>query len=688
MARNLFAGNSKNIVSNMNFAKNRYLYILALTPLILCSAGRFTGNYSDCGHVWGDLNTKEYSQWSCKESYKKWSLAALELLDILDPGMNETTRGSTKIEHAPETTLTYADWYDIRRTLFFFKKSSSAVKCRLFSNTFLSTKNEIRHQGFYWVRAEKERKGTYITLTYDSLRFPVKMNPDIKRHVPPCPVSTESYYCRYFWGGHEGYANSLFANFSDEEIPGMQEILAVIKERAEKTGNLNSDISRWNMAIAIFPLVLTVIPVSGVQEVNDFYMIIYVLVTDIMATFPLLLKGIELWVEIHTRPPLARGNTFRIARGDYYIVESYTIKCGYTGRLKLELAHGLVFIALWIMAAAIYVEFLFWRWRRLGQIEALLVEDENNSNGDSTETTQGVANNSDGDNTGPVYENNLDDDATVPTQENENNLDTGNTEPTRVRYFESATLFVMVFMVGTAVPYVYTYFSLWNGTYYVERNSVEDRPHISQATLPHIFPLFFFWLPFLVAYAFGLRKANPSHYMSWFLCMFAGTKSPLSVGLVLNTILIIHVSDIWNNAGFFENPGMLFAALVPSIIYTDNPSFSFLPYGRFFTSICVVLAIGSQIARSKKEERVYSKYYLMGGMLGLLFGPFGFLFMRVFPENQTNEVISLRIKHGCVYGTAFCLLNIVHLFGLSTKYGYPNIWLTEERLLEWDPTLW
>lgn len=128
-----------------------------------------------------------------------------------------------------------------------------------------------------------------------------------------------------------------------------------------------------NVAIAMIPLALIFMPVSAKEKTQDLFCVI---VMNVFASSSLLVKGIELWREIQTRPSLISGATLAIERRNHsIIIRSYNIKC--TGSLNLEFAYCLIFSALWITAASIYVEFLFWRRRRLQQIEVPVVEDKN-----------------------------------------------------------------------------------------------------------------------------------------------------------------------------------------------------------------------------------------------------------------------------------------------------------------------
>lgn len=140
------------------------------------------------------------------------------------------------------------------------------------------------------------------------------------------------------------HKNSLFSNSAGKEVPGMQDILSVIEKRVERIENLNSDVS------------------PGI------WLLWFFLLSRRLSQY-LLRKQ---WA-ISTR----------IGRGNHFITESNDIVCEYTGSLDLEFAHRLIFCASWVMFASTYVEFLFWRRRRLVYSAMLRFENENNVAEDS-----------------------------------------------------------------------------------------------------------------------------------------------------------------------------------------------------------------------------------------------------------------------------------------------------------------
>jgi len=140
--------------------------------------------------------------------------------------------------------------------------------------------SSLGRQDFFRVKVNSGENGTGLALINSTIGWDGNLIPVAKLH---------RFLLSSFLRGH--HKNSLFADFDDREVPGIQEILGVIDERSERIGNLNSDLSPWNLAIAILPLVMTAIPISAMERVSKFRAILYALLTDVLAVYPLLMKG-------------------------------------------------------------------------------------------------------------------------------------------------------------------------------------------------------------------------------------------------------------------------------------------------------------------------------------------------------------------------------------------------------------
>lgn len=255
-----------------------------------------------------------------------------------------------------------------------------------------------------------------------------------------------------------------------------------------------------------------------------------VIAKNVIAVSPLILKGREIYWAVKTGPSLSGGATLRLARPGYSIFESYNINCAYTGRINLDFARRLIFSALWILCASVFVEFLSWRTRRLRQSEEPRVENENIYECDITETTQ----------------------------EDENNP-LSFTKPA-----VSALLFGSVFIIAAVVLHSLLYipqiFHFWNGTYFPQRIPIRFYMGLSRFFVGGSYPVLF---------GYGVsswRREITSESISPRLIGFVlgGLGGP--VFLVLNALKIAPVSEKWTKIRESANIGLVHSALVPVLM--------------------------------------------------------------------------------------------------------------------------
>lgn len=97
------------------------------------------------------------------------------------------------------------------------------------------------------------------------------------------------------------------------------------------------------------------------DSVSDIHMIAYVLGTDIIAAFPLLLKGIVLMQIVENRPPLLGISAIGYRGGNLEILEYWDFLSRLTGVLQLNNGAVFILISLSFMMASSFTEFLCWR---------------------------------------------------------------------------------------------------------------------------------------------------------------------------------------------------------------------------------------------------------------------------------------------------------------------------------------
>jgi len=117
--------------------------------------------------------------------------------------------------------------------------------------------------------------------------------------------------------------------------------------------------------------------------------------------------------------------------------------------------------------------------------------------------------------------------------------------------------------------------------------------------------------------------------------------------LVLNVVAAVRTSEKWAKICVGGNVGLAYLIFV-ALLWNETVYMPVLPWddglilvSTFLSGAIFVFSYGTsviltEIVRSTRTERRHWKYYVMGGLLGLLFGPFGFLFLRIFPENPSK----------------------------------------------------
>ena len=157
---------------------------------------------------------------------------------------------------------------------------------------------------------------------------------------------------------------SMFARFTFNEIPGVQKVLERLKDCAEELDDVRKDSSPSNLAILCLPIVMAIPPLSLLESASDAAIAWYAFATDILAALPLMIKGVEMiLVRQKASPKLL--STLGIVGEKFGIFEMWYIRCNPpAGQLGGDL---MVSVALWIMVASTYVEFLFWRKMRYRQ---------------------------------------------------------------------------------------------------------------------------------------------------------------------------------------------------------------------------------------------------------------------------------------------------------------------------------
>ena len=153
---------------------------------------------------------------------------------------------------------------------------------------------------------------------------------------------------------------SIFAKWNFQQIPGVDGLMDKFRDRKSHLSNVVDELSPSNIAILSLPLLMAIPPISLLEQFSSMATAWYVFATDILATLPLLIKGIEL-VIAHPRSTVRMYSTLSMIGSKYGVYERWYLECrppeGVTGRFGIVL----ISIALWFMIASSFCEFAFWR---------------------------------------------------------------------------------------------------------------------------------------------------------------------------------------------------------------------------------------------------------------------------------------------------------------------------------------
>ena len=157
---------------------------------------------------------------------------------------------------------------------------------------------------------------------------------------------------------------SIFARFTFNEIPGVQKVLHRLKDCTEELDNVHKDSSPSKLAILCLAIVMTIPPLSLLESASDAAIALYAFATDILAALPLMIKGVEM-ISVRQKASPKLLSTLGLVGEKFGVFEMWYIRCNpLAGQLGGDL---MVSVALWIMVASTYVEFLYWRKMRYRQ---------------------------------------------------------------------------------------------------------------------------------------------------------------------------------------------------------------------------------------------------------------------------------------------------------------------------------
>ena len=210
------------------------------------------------------------------------------------------------------------------------------------------------------IRLPMQKRGSLFSLVNAKTRQVENVTMKSKTN-DTCANTTSCKQWKTFLFSKRRSKYSMFADFELAQVPGVQRALQVLKQKQETVESVEEDVTISNLAILCLPLIMSIPPISLLESVSTGAVIAYVVATDVLAVCPCLIKGIELLVS-------SRGNSASEAYAQLTLLgkksgafERWYVRCESIRPQKLTLAIGLMGIAVWFMFASTLTEFLFWR---------------------------------------------------------------------------------------------------------------------------------------------------------------------------------------------------------------------------------------------------------------------------------------------------------------------------------------
>ncbi len=158
---------------------------------------------------------------------------------------------------------------------------------------------------------------------------------------------------------HEN-AFSMFADWGYRQVPGMPLVVEKLKEGVSKLDSIYNDLSASNLAILCLPILMAIPPISLLTEVSNTATMWYMFATDILAILPLFIKGMEL-MNTYSDAKVDVYTTLSMRGRKYGLFERWDIRCSPRDFKTDTVGKIIVLTCAWFMSISVYSEFVFWQ---------------------------------------------------------------------------------------------------------------------------------------------------------------------------------------------------------------------------------------------------------------------------------------------------------------------------------------
>ncbi len=439
---------------------------------------------------------------------------------------------------------------------------------------------------------------------------------------------------------HKNYTTehySIFAKWKFHQIPGIDRLMVKFRASVADFENLANELSLSNIAILSLPLLVAIPPISLLERVSTVTTVWYVFGTDILAAFPLLIKGFELAI-VYPRTRVKMYSTLSVTGKKYGVYERWFTECKPPVGKSITNGTIIISVALWFMMASSYCEFAFWR---------------------ALQYQYGRLNN-----VGEIVS-----DVTDDQCEQEDESKSQDSERTCCSWYArfrsqilAGTFLILIVLFISSIPIYATssllfslIFSIVTSFVLVVFRTIATNRFSQLVRWRFLFGLVF--CPILTVLTVFLiplpRNLYPLQWNTLYASVLGFVGGPLY--LILHSRREVRESKNWGDVSDGANIGVAGSCAFLAVEFG-----SFFRCHLTFTWIYGATIIILHVVRSKPSDRLKWRYGLNGFAAGMLFGAFGIFFKRCFPETVIDKQARANYHGGIRFGTIF-LLTVVNL---------------------------
>lgn len=416
---------------------------------------------------------------------------------------------------------------------------------------------------------------------------------------------------------------SLFVDWPKEKVPAALSAQRKLKEKVQGRQQLIEEANVANIAILCLPLLLSIPPISLLESVSVTTTLWYVLATDVFAVVPALIKGGEL---LFLKKSLTENSaTVYVAQGQQLsFFEGFRVSCKdkQAEQLDTSIGVGLIVTGLWFMFASVLAEFVTWRSIRIkNELGARIHPENSSSNGGNSETDEQVS----------AQLENFESGSPLTIQ------DSNSVAPSKVRRLVSWS--VRVFWKGRRKWILFLSVCVLSCISILFANRSQPSSIFIGFAAGTSTIIIYFLLTSCVA-----DVLHRNFLIGMLIALCSG---PLYIGGNFNPAL--RRSAVWEHMSFGGHFGLSIWTSFAYMIFNWFHELRLIVICQIWTYIIATISV--HMIRSSVEERRLWKFSVFGIILGLLFGPFCFLFRKYFPDVDGDSQRARALYTGFLIGT-------------------------------------